>query len=467
LGRGVTSSAHGDIPEPASFRDPSGQVFRRDGVIHRRVETRYAPHYDRLISSGLYARLAAAGHLVLHEEAPLTGLDQGAHRVLRPAPLAFVSYPYEWCPGQLRAAALLTLDVMHQALEHGLILKDASAFNVQFAGSRPLLIDTLSFEIYEENRPWVAYRQFCEHFLAPLALSCARDPRLLSLLRSNLEGVPLRVASTLLPMRSWLRLGLLSHVHLHGRAQTGFSHATAAASRATLSRHSLLALIDSLRRTVDGLRRPSRPSDWSDYEATCTYTSESRNQKAEVVRRFVEGARPKLALDLGANLGAFSRLATAAGAFTVSIDGDPTVVEASFARATKEGDERLLPLVMDLANPSPGLGWDGRERQSLSDRGPADVVLALALVHHLALAANVPLPMVTAWLGRLGQRAVVEFVPKDDPQSKRLLAVREDVFDRYDRPHMEEALARHFTIEAAVELSGSGRVLYCCGPRGG
>ncbi|MBP6704314.1 MAG: class I SAM-dependent methyltransferase [Vicinamibacteria bacterium] len=454
-----------DLPEPASFRDPSGHVFWREGVVHRRVEARYASHYDRLMGSGLYEKLVAGGQLVAHEEVSLGLADQGAYRVLRPQALAFISYPYEWCAGQLRAAALLTLDVMRTALDHGLVLKDASAYNVQFVGSRPVLVDTLSFEAYEEGRPWVAYRQFCEHFLAPLALACAGDPRALGLLRAHIDGVPLPLASALLPGTTWLRFGLLTHVHLHARAQARLGDETKAATRATLSKHSLLALIDSLRRTIDVLLRPTRPSDWSDYEATCSYSAESRRQKTDVVRRFLEAAGAKLVLDLGANTGAFSRLAAEAGAFVVSIDGDPEVVAANFKHLGAARDERILPLVMDLSNPSPGLGWDGRERKSLADRGPADALLALALVHHLALGNNVPLPMVAAWLARLAPRALVEFVPKEDPQSQRLLAVREDVFDRYDRGHMEEALAKHFTIESATQLSGSGRVLYICGPR--
>jgi ribosomal protein L11 methylase PrmA len=462
----VAASGDGDTSEPASFRDPSGQVFRRRGVVHRRVEASYARHYDRLMASGLYDALVADGRMVPHQEVPVGPQDGGAYRVLRPEPLAFVSYPYEWCAGQLREAALLTLDLMRAALERGLVLKDASAFNVQFIGSRPVLMDTLSFETYEEGRPWVAYRQFCEHFLAPLALASARDPRLLGLMRAHLDGVPLPLASALLPARTWMRFGLLSHVHLHARAQARLADATAAASRATVSRRSLQALVDDLRRTIEGLRRPAPRSAWSDYEATCTYSAESRDRKADVVRGFVEATRPRLVLDLGANTGAFSRLAAAAGAFVVSIDGDADVVEASFARARQERDERLLPLVMDLANPSPGLGWDGTERASLRDRGPADAVLALALVHHLALTHNVPLPLIASWLARLGRRAIVEFVPKTDPQAQRLLAVREDVFTRYDRQEMEAALARHFTIETAVELPGAGRVLYACGPRG-
>lgn len=462
----MTTSQTADTPDPASFRDRSGHVFRREGVIHRRVEPRYGPHYDRLMASGLYGKLLTRGALIAHEEVARTPLDEGAYRILRPEPLPFISYPYEWCPGQLRAAALLTIDVMQASLDHGLILKDASAFNVQFMGSRPVLIDTLSFEIYEEGRPWVAYRQFCEHFLAPLALACGRDPRTLGLLQSHIDGVPLPLASPLLPWRSWLNFGLLTHVHLHARAEARLGHATKAAARVTLPRRSLVALIDSLRRTTEGLRLPARRSDWSEYEGTCTYSATSRDEKAQVVRSFLAAANPRLVFDLGANAGAFSRLATEAGAFVVSIDGDADVIEASFARARTEADARLLPLVMNLANPTPALGWDGRERQSLSERGPADAVLALALVHHLALANNVPLPMIAAWIARLGRRALVEFVPKDDPQSQRLLAVREDVFGAYDRARMEQALAQHFVVEKTVELTGSGRVLFCCGPRG-
>jgi ribosomal protein L11 methylase PrmA len=441
-------------------------VFRRDGVLLRRLEPRYAPHYDRLMSSGLYEALTADGRLVAHEEVAPGPADAGAYRILKPQPVPFVSYPYEWAPGQLKAAAGLTLDVMQAALERGLVLKDASAYNVQFVGSRPVLIDTASFETYVEGTPWVAYRQFCEHFLAPLALACLRDPRTTGLLRAHLDGVPLPLASRLLPARTWMRFGLLSHVHLHARAQSKLGDATAAAGRASVSLHSLRALVDSLSRTVAALRTPSRRSGWTDYETTCSYTAAARDGKAAQVQRFLEAARPALVLDLGANTGAFSRQATAAGAYVVSIDGDPEVVEASYARAAAAHDPRLLPLVMDLANPSPGLGWDGRERRALADRGPADAVLALALVHHLAIAGNVPLPMIAAWLARLGRRALVEFVPKDDPQSQRLLAVREDVFDRYHREALEEALARHFAIEWSAPLPESGRVLYACGPRG-
>lgn len=417
------------------------------------------------MTSGLYKALVSQGLLIPHEERPLSESDVGAYRVLQPELVPFISYPYEWCAGQIRAAALATLEIMKTALDHRLVLKDANAFNIQFMGSRAVLIDTLSFEIYEEGRPWVAYRQFCESFLAPLALACYQDPLSTGLLRAHLNGLPLPLASRLLPMRTWFRFGVLTHIHMHAMAQSQLGEATRAATRASVSKRSLMALIDSLRRTIEDLSRAPRRSAWSEYETTCSYTSASRGEKAEAVRGFLEASKPNLVIDLGANSGAFSRIAKELGAYVVSIDADHDVIEGSFARGVAEKNARVLPLTMDLTNPSPGLGWDSRERSSLAERGPADAVLALALVHHLALANNIPLGMIAAWLARLGRHVIVEFVPKTDPQSQRLLAVREDVFDQYDRQHMEEALAAHFSIVKTVELKDAGRVLYHCRER--
>jgi SAM-dependent methyltransferase len=432
-------------------------------VLYRRVEPRYAPHYDRLIASGLYEELRRAGRLVAHEEAPPGAADADAYRLLRPEPLPFISYPYEWCLGQLREAALLTLEVMRAALGHGMVLKDASAYNVQFVGTRPVLVDTLSFELYREGEPWIAYRQFCEHFLAPLALAAGRDPRLLGLLRAHLDGIPLDLASGLLPRATWLRFGLLSHLHLHARAQGRLTGATGTARKVSVTRRGLEALLESLAAAVSRLAARPRASHWAEYGSTCTYSAEALQQKAAFVQRFLRASRPRLVFDLGANTGAFSRLAAEAGAFVVSIDADLEVVERSYARARAEREERVLPLAVDLANPSPGLGWDGGERPGLAARGPADVALALALVHHLALRGNVPLPLVAASLRRLARRAIVEFVPREDPQAERLVALRGEAGSHpYDRTRMEEALASCFRIAESVELTGSQRVLYWC-----
>lgn len=237
----------------SSFRDPSGFLFRRDGVLLRQVQERYRPHYEQLKASGLYAALTAEGLLVPHEERPLhEAAAPGAAYVLQPELLPFISLPYEWCFAQRQAAALLTLRVQERALAHGMTLKDASAFNVQFRGVQPVLIDTLSFERYDEGTPWVAYRQFCQHFLAPLVLQARLDVRLGALLRQYLDGVPLDLASALLPRRSWMSPAVLMHIHLH--AQSIAKHAATEGARGA----------GDGSRQQDGPGRPARVAEIGD-----------------------------------------------------------------------------------------------------------------------------------------------------------------------------------------------------------
>jgi ribosomal protein L11 methylase PrmA len=450
---------------PASFRDPSGYLFRREGVLYRHVAPAGAVAYDALIASGLYDELSGAGRLVRHEEVP-AALSPGAHRVLRPEAVEMVSYPYEWSFSQLKDAALLTLELAQRALGRGLVLKDASAFNVLFRGCAPVFVDTLSFEPYRAGEPWLAYRQFCEHFLAPLALAARRDGRLGALWRAQLEGVPLDLASRLLPRSSWLRFGLLVHLHLHARSQAYYADRPAPTRRVSVSRTSLVALLDSLRSLVRRLQPPGGRSEWSDYEQTHSYDAPAQAAKEQVVSRWLDALRPRVVWDLGANVGRFARLAAERGAYAVALDADAAVVEACYRTGRREGRRDLLPLVMDLANPSPGLGWAGSERESLEARGPADMVLALALVHHLAIGRNVPLPLLAAQLARLGRDAIVEFVPKQDPQTQRLLRSRRDVFADYGAEGFESAFAAAFRLEAREPVPGSDRVLYLWRRRG-
>ena len=331
---------------------------------------------------------------------------------------------------------------------------------MQFRGCRPVFIDTLSFEAAREGEPWVAYRQFCEHFLSPLALVARCDARLLGLWRAHLDGVPLDLASRLLPRRTWLRFGLLTHLHMHARSQAFYADRPAPTRRVAVSRTSLLALLDSLRRTVRSLAPRGARSEWADYERTHSYEDAAQRAKEEAVGRWLERLRPRQVWDLGANVGRFARIAAARGAYAVAFDVDPAVVEAAYLAGRAEERRDLLPLVLDLANPSPGLGWEGRERDTLEARGPADAVLALALVHHLAIGRNVPLPRLAAWMRRLSRVAITEFVPKDDPQTRRLLRSRRDVFPDYTQEAFESAFASHFRLEAKEPLPGSGRVLH-------
>ena len=204
--------------DPGSCRDPGGFIYRRDGVLYRQIGAASIDDWQAFVASGLADKLIAKGRLIGHAEAPLSAAATAdARAVIAPEPIEFISYPYEWTFGELKDAGLLTLDVELEALAAGWTLKDASAYNVQFRDGRPVMIDSLSFEPHEDGTPWVAYRQFCEHFLAPLALMARRDVRLASLLRADPDGVPLDLAKGLLPWRTRLNFGLLSHLHLHAK----------------------------------------------------------------------------------------------------------------------------------------------------------------------------------------------------------------------------------------------------------
>jgi len=446
---------------PGSFRDPSGFVFQRDGTLYRQINVGAHDAYDSLMSSGLYDELVGAGLLVPHVEVGAAeAYAASAYQVIRPEPIRFISYPYEWCFSQLQDAALATLDIVRRALRRGMILKDASAYNLQWQGGRVVFIDTLSFAPYREGEPWAAYRQFCQHFLAPLALGGYTDIRLAQLLRVHLDGVPLDLASRLLPWHSRLRFSLLAHIHLHARSQRYFADRTVAPTPRPIGRQALLALIDSLESAVRRLSWRPQGTVWAEYEKETHYSERARDAKADLVGAMLERTRAERVWDLGANTGVFSRLASRRGALTVAFDADPAAVERNYRRCRDERDTHLMPLLLDLTNPSPGLGWAHAERAAWLDRGPAQTVMALALIHHLAIANNVPLATLAAFFRRLCTHLIIEFVPKEDEKVQQLLASREDIFPDYHADAFEDAFQRCFIIEEKAPIPETQRSLY-------
>ncbi len=448
----------------ASFRDPSGFLFRRGPVLYRQVNLRYREDYDRLMQSGLYEQLTAKGRMVSHEEVDVAPeAPELAYRVIQPQPVAFISYPYEWSFSQLKDAALLTLRLQKLALEHDLSLKDASAYNIQFHNGRPILIDTLSFEQYKEGQPWVAYRQFCQHFLAPLALMAYKDVRLSQMMRVYIDGVPLDLASALLPASSRLNFGLATHIHMHASSQkryAGEGIAPASQGGRQMGRTALLGLIDSLEGTVRKLSWKPAGTEWGDYYQDTNYSEAAFEEKKRIVGEFIARIQPEQMWDLGANTGVFSQVAAAQGANVISFDIDPAAVEKNYLDGKQRKEKHILPLVLDLTNPSPAIGWANEERDSLLDRGPADAILALALVHHLAISNNLPFPLLADYFSKAGRWLVVEFIPKADSQVQRLLASREDIFDQYTREAFEQAFSEKFCLRDKREIQGSQRVLY-------
>ena len=449
--------------EAGSFRDPAGFVFERDSVLYRQVNRSFETKFAAVRASGLFDELARERLLVPHQEVgPEHAAGPDAVAVLRPERIGFISYPYEWSFGQLKDAALLTLGVQEQALERGFTLRDASAYNVQFSGGRPILIDTLSLEPREEGAPWLAYRQFCEHFLVPLLLMSRVDIGCGSLLRAHLDGIPLELGSRLLPWYSRLRPGTLMHVHLHAAAQRRYADTAPAVPAKTrpIGKTAAIGLVHSLRGTVARLSWEPAGTEWAEYTRQHNYSDSAVASKRELVARLLRGTLPRVVWDLGANTGDYSRVAKEMAETVIAFDIDPAAVERNYRAVRASNEQKILPLLADLANPSPALGWAHRERRSLEERGPADALLALALVHHLAIGRNVPLERIAEYFARLGRALVIEFVPKSDSQVQRLLRSREDVFVDYHREGFETAFRRHFRIEAAEPVTGSERTMY-------
>lgn len=451
--------------DPGSFRDLSGLVFRRGDVLYRQIHKAGAADWAAFRSSGLYDRLVADRLIVDHVDEPIElAATSDAVGVIRPRRIATISYPYEWAFSQLKEAALLTLDLQLQALDAGMRLKDASAYNIQLEDGRPILIDSLSFEVAPATEPWPAYQQFCEHFLAPLALIAHRDPRCGLMLREFIDGIPLDLAARLLPGRTKLNLGLSAHIHVHAGAQRRAAKEAppvdgAARPSRRVSETGQRALLDSLRRTVTSLRwKPE--SHWAGYATTTSYSDAATASKGRMVREMLAAAGGRTAWDVGANTGVYSAMAAEAGYRVVAWDQDAASVEAHWLRVRGDGNPAVLPLVLDLANPSPAIGWALEERGSFLERGEPDLILALALVHHLAIGNNVPLPSVARLFARMAPKAIVEFVPKDDPMTRRLLAARRDIFDDYTLDGFRRAFEGSFRIVSETAIEDSPRTLF-------
>ena len=448
----------------SSFRDPSGFLFIRDGVVYRQVNSVYKENYDCLISSGLYKSLTDSGLLIRHDEVDIGyAKADDAYKVLKPELVEFISYPYEWCFSQLKDAALTTLEIQKESLKYGMTLKDCSAYNIQFRKRRPVFIDTFSFEKYREGEPWVAYKQFCQHFVAPLALMSYRDVRLNQLFRLYIDGVPLDLASSLLPFRTRFNFPLLLHIHFHSASQKHYADKPIGKEmiKKRVSHTSFLGLIDGLESCVKKLIWHTKGTEWVDYyAATNSYTLEAIEHKKQLVNDFLDKISPKTVWDLGANIGVFSRIASDKGIDTISFDIDPACVEINYLTAIEKGETNILPLFLDLTNPSPGVGWENKERMSFLERGRADTVLALALIHHLAISNNLPFDRIANFFKKICSSLIIEFVPKRDPKVQKLLATRKDIFPNYTQEAFESEFSKLFLIQTSAKIRNSERALY-------
>ena len=451
--------------DPGSFRDPGGRIYTSGEKIFRAVMSSSADDYATARAAGILATLVEQQLLLPFEEIDpsiLRGVVERPAHLLEHPRLPFISYPYEWSFSQLRAAALLHLDLHLAALEGGFTLSDATAYNVQFIGSRPVFIDHLSVRPYHEGEIWLGHRQFCMQFLNPLILWSRVGVSPNSWFRGSLEGIAPEDVSRLLAWRHNLSWTVLAHVTLQAamrRRQTKQGHQAASDSKPELSRTAFKATLVGLRHFIASCKIPQQKTDWSDYSGSTSYAEEEARLKRMFVSRAVEAIKPDVLLDLGCNTGDYSVAALEAGAkCVVGFDYDFGALELAFERSRHE-DLAFTPLWLDGANPSPSQGWAERERRGFAERVKADASISLAFIHHIAIARNVPLWMVVDWLIGLAPTGVLEFPPKSDPMVQQLLARRDDIFPDYTEENFMALVSARARVVESLHLSPGGRLL--------
>jgi hypothetical protein len=436
--------------------------------VLRGLDATAAADWDALKATAFFPRRQADGAIVATDE--LDDAEPPYERVLRHQRIPFISYPYEWTFSMLQDAAILHLDLLLDALGEGMTMKDGYAFNVQWVGTRPTFIDVPSFERNPQGGPWAGYRQFCQTFLYPLLLQAHKDVPFRYWMRGSVNGLETRDVRNVMSARDLLRAGVLKHVVLHGAMEarfTGKAQAVQSELRdAGFGSELTKATVQGLRKLVGRLRWERSDSTWADYRQICNYTDADRGAKEAFVKQAAAETTPSLAWDLGANDGAYSRIVAEHAGHVLAVDADELVVETLYRALRQERNTSILPLVMNLADASPGLGWRGRERKAFDQREKPELVLALALLHHLVISASVPLPEVLDWLHSLGARLVVEFVHPDDGMVERLLANKPaGLHDDYRVDVFESLLAERFEVERQERLPSGTRTLYCARPR--
>ena len=446
--------------ENSSFRDRSGFLFYYENEIYRIINFSYKKQYEKFMNSELYQKLEEKNLIITHSEIENLDIDCDYYKIIKPEKIPFISYPYEWSFSQLKDAALLTLRIQKAAMKYGMTLKDGSAFNIQFHNGHPIFIDTLSFEIYEEGQIWKPYKQFCQHFLAPLALISKKDVRLNLLSKIFIDGIPIDLAAKLLPKTTFGNFGLMAHIHAHAKSQKHYEDKDAKIKQKTFSKRSFEGLIESLKSSIEKMTWNEDNTEWGDYYSDTNYTEKSFEEKKQFISLAIDQVKPKLVWDMGANTGVFSRLASTKGINTISYDIDPLAVEKNYLSSSQNSEQNILPLILDLTNPSSGIGWNHDERMSIMQRGPADMVFALALVHHLAISNNVPLNKLAEFFSQISKFLIIEFVPKSDSQVKRLLLTRDDIFENYDVKNFEIEFSKFFKIINSKKILDSERTIY-------
>jgi len=444
----------------SSYRDPSGFIFEKEGIIYRQVNQVFKEDFDFFTSSGCCENLIKKGLLIPHEiiEENYTG-QKDYYKTLRPDQVPFISYAYEWSFDMLKDAALLTLQLLKESLSYGLILKDATPFNIQWYKGKLIFIDSLSFEKYDEQKPWIAYRQFCECFLSPLLLMHYTKQPLQQLLLAYPEGIPLPITKSLLPGKTKLSLHIYLHIHLHAKISS--KNNSNSSRQAHFSKQKLLNLISSLETILHKVKAPAQQTTWSEYYDEASQRNNYLEEKKKLMNDWVGSLTSvKTAADLGANDGVFSKLLAGHNIATIATDFDPLCINNLYKEIKDTNFSGLQPMIIDLSNPSPAIGVNNTERTSFIDRIQVNLATALALIHHLAIGKNIPFEKVADMFSKISDYLIIEFVPKEDEKVQLMLQNKEDIYTAYTEENFEKSFETYYTIQRKEKVGSSGRTLF-------
>jgi SAM-dependent methyltransferase len=466
------SSIPASAVDSGSFRDRDGRIYLHDDRVFRGISEGALESLRKLESTKFYNKFLqqeslVSSELLSTENVPLPAeiKDQWAGFIEHGC-IAVISYPYEWTFGMLRDAALLQLDLVEAAILEGMTLKDATPYNIQFDGGKPVFIDIASFEPLPDGAPWAGYRQFCEMFLFPLMLQAYKGIHFQGMMRSSIDGIDVQTAARLFSLRDRFRSGVLTHVWLQSKLDSRYGstqqNVRTDLKSAGFNREMILANVRKLRKLVGKLNWHGKGSEWGGYEEFHNYSESDHQLKEQFIEESVSGSQASIVWDVGCNTGQFSKIAARHAKQVLAMDLDHFAVERLYREAKETGLSRILPLVQNIADPSPNWGWRNRERRDLQSRARPDLILCLALIHHVVISANVPMEEFVSWLAEQSGQLVIEYVSRSDDKVEALLRNKEDRYSDYSQEGLEKNLGKHYRVVKQLELESGNRHLYWC-----
>lgn len=456
------------MKEFGSYKDPSGYVFYHGDNVYRYVEQNEFLFLRDFLNSELYKELQKKRMVVntkiinLEKNFVLRkNLPDTVKKVFQHEKIEFISYPYEWSISMCTDAALLTLEIQNKLLKHGFSLKDATPYNIQFLNSNPIFIDICSIEKVERTGVWKAYNQFCQFWLYPILLyrNGFRDFQQIYL--KYLDGIPLEKAVSILGIwRPFFRFRLLLDYFLPA-LMSKFESLRQKSSELQLKERKnsekIIAMnVNRLISVINNLGKNKFKGHWSDYSDTHSYYRKNEQKKLDFISNCLsrEKSPSKIVLDMGCNVGKYSRLAESYGFQVVAIDSEMDCINQLYIDS-RDNNLSILPLCIDLLNPSPALGWNNDERKSFLNRMESkfDFVLSLALVHHLLVTGRVPLGFIVDLQRRLTKKYLItEFVGPNDGMFQKLMHHRAESYDYYDIIYFKNIHSKYFEILSEVRI---------------